>query len=193
MESKFFIMAVSIPLLLGLLSAASPAQDKHDNSFRGTYSNYDYAFAVQLPSNLAGYGSDPPNPNHGCGVPLDAKGQAYMWVDGSYNAAEWRSLEEAVDVHIGYLKGDSQAPVVELMRKKTKLAGLPAIRSVARHKDRNGTVMLEEFVMAMRRNRTAHDVEIVYTVGLSTPEVRIKQDRALFNKLWRSFALCPLP
>jgi hypothetical protein len=193
MNSKPVFVVMGLWLAIGLLSATAKAQYKDNGSFRGVYSNYDYAFTVRPPNALIGYSSQPPNPNHGCGIQLDDTGQAYMWADGSYNAAEWESLAEAVDVNIEYLKNNSLAPVVELVRKKTKMAGLPAVRSVARYKDKNGTAMVQEIVMAMRKNRTEHDVEIVYTIGLRTPEMRIQKDRVFFNKLRRSFTLLPLP
>src|SRR3954471_20527913 len=76
---------------------------------RGLYCNYDYAYSVVVPQGITAFRDPPPLPNHGIGIDISKSQQSYIWVDASYNAAEWSSFADAVSDNLGYLKNDGAA------------------------------------------------------------------------------------
>src|SRR5215813_11922418 len=194
-RAKFIsgVITFGVALLLVRLPLATRAQVEVETKVRGLYYNYDYAYQVRLPNGLTGFRSPAPMPNHGFVVRLNDSGTAYLWVDASYNAMLWASLREAADANVGYLKHDSLTDPVVLAREPTRLGGLTAHRVVVKYTDVSGTAIIEEKVLVMRKPRDANGIGIMYTIGLRSPQARLEQDRAVFNALYKSFALRRLP
>ena len=80
--------------------AAPTARGEFEPVYRGRYNNYDYGYSIRIPLGLRGTGSSPPNPNHGIRIILSASEDAFIWTDGSYNAASYASLEQAANAKV---------------------------------------------------------------------------------------------
>jgi len=154
---------------------------------KGRYFNHNYGYSVFLPSGLIGTSDPPPLPQHGFGITLSRNPSAYIWVDGSFNAADWASLDEAIDYRLDTIKereGNSEV----LSRISTRLHRLPAIRFTVRYKGPStGEPIVEDVIIAIRKRR--RDVGIVYATGLTTPESRYPKDKELLNRLLKTWRI----
>jgi hypothetical protein len=111
-----------------------------------------------------------------------------VYVDGSYNSAEWGGLDEAADTHLRYLR--ERARNVRLQRRAaTLLGGLMALRVVA-HYEQDGVEMVSDEVVAFRKDEDGN-VLAVYTIALSTPLSKYERDRPVLEALRVSWCLQP--
>src|SRR5438128_2307553 len=120
----------------------------------GEYVNELYGYKVLLPEGVEALCSPPPAPWHGFFIdvanklppdPDDCQGNGffsyYNWdvgisVSGSYNAAEYASVDELVALSLeSYQEHASDAVVVKETR--TRLRGIPAVHYVVRFSDPN--------------------------------------------------------
>src|SRR5258706_101820 len=109
-------------------SVPSQAQAKQAYiTVEGRYSNYDYAYSILLPKGVVGLRSPSPNPNHGFVVHLEGGGDDEIVVDASYNAAEWKSLDEALRAALNQFTQEQKAEARVIMRTSAVLGGLEAI------------------------------------------------------------------
>jgi len=104
-------------------------QDRSDYLVvKGRYSNYDYSYSVRIPRGMTGMRSPSPFPNHGFAIQLSDHPEASVTVDASYNAAEWKSFNDAIEVHLDIFKRKVGGEVSIVARVPTTLAKLRAIR-----------------------------------------------------------------
>ena len=166
--------------------------------FDGTYLNYVYGYSVTIPAGMVGVGSTPPAPNHGFGIDLDHphstawNGRAdfpksYLYVDGSYNSAEWKRLDEAADSHLDFLREKGRRVRVQ-SRAETSLGGQPALRVVARFEE-DGVEMVSDEIVAFRKEDGK--VWAVHTLALSTPLSKYERDRPTLEALRMVWCLQP--
>ena len=180
------------------------ASDAEDHSldcipaFEGRYSNYDYAYSVQIPDGMIGFGSC--LTNHGFGINLadptsrlwleQAKSgifpRSYLSVDASYNALFWQSLNQAAKSNLEYLKEDGAFNIELVNKTRIRLSSLPAIRLVLKY-DESGETMVKVLVIAFRRQG-----DIVYTLDLTTTALRYDKDNESLSRLQRTLVLQPL-
>lgn len=178
--------------------AESPEEDC-DPAFEGLYSNYDYAFSVQIPKGMIGFGSCVTN--HGFGIDLTNPTsrlwlervkdgiypQSYLYVDASYNSLEWQSLDEAMKANLEYLKDEGGTNIELVSKTSTRLSKLRAIRFVARY-NKSGEAMLSDTVIAFR-----NEGDIVYTLELTTFVSRYNKDKEIVTKIQQEWRLQPTP
>jgi hypothetical protein len=179
-------------MLAHLLVFISPFQSSSgDVVVKGRYSNYKYAYSVRIPKGLTGFRPAAPAPNHGFGIALSEQQKSFVWVDGSYNAAFWKSFGEAIQAHIGYISDKAVNP--KLVRKeRASIAGLPAIGFVIVYKAKDsGEEMVDETILAFRKGSGV--VGIVYTLELDAPQSRYKRDREALAAVHNSWQLKSLP
>jgi hypothetical protein len=156
------------------------------------YSNYEYAYRVELPRELIGFTDPAPMPQHGIGVVLSKEPKSYIWVDGSYNAAFLESLDAAINQHLKWLAEDG-TDIEVLRREKTRLQTLPAMRLVARYKSlATGEIRVQDLVVAFRQYDD-DERGITYIVGLIAPESRYNEDVAVLEKIVSEWRMKPLP
>src|SRR5947209_14876211 len=112
-------------IFIHLLALILPFQaSSGDIVVKGRYSNYDYAYSVRIPKGLTGFRAAAPAPNHGFGIALSEQPKSYVWVDASYNALFWKSFNDAIKAHIGYI--NDKGVNAKLVRKeRSRIAGLP--------------------------------------------------------------------
>jgi hypothetical protein len=183
---------------------ASDAEDAADHSldcipaFEGHYSNYDYAYSVQIPDGMIGFGAC--HTNHGFGINLmdptsrlwlkqtedGTFPRSYLSVDASYNV-DWQSLNEAAKSNMEYLKEDGASNIELVNKTRTRLSGLPAVRLVLKY-DESGETMVKVLVIAFRKQG-----DIVYTLDLTTTALRFDKDNESLSSLQRTLVLQPLP
>ena len=165
--------------------------------FEDSYRNYVSGVSVWLPEGVVGSGSAPPAPDHGFGVDLDNPRstawnghgfpRSYLYVDGSYNSLEWKTLDEAADSHLSFLREKGRNVRVR-SRKETVLHHLSALKVEALYEE-DGVEMVSDAVFAFRM----HDGEVttVYTLALSTPLSKYDRDGVVLGAILDGFYLHP--
>jgi hypothetical protein len=167
----------------------------------GRYENCAYGYSVDIPAGMLGVGSTLPAPQHGLVIDLDHPGSA-AWLGrkdapesslsahGSYNSLGWRRLDEAADDQLTYLRGKGVNARVQ-SRTTTRLAGLRAVRVVARY-ERGGEVWVSDDIVALRRWDDSGAVSILYTLDLDTPLSKYERDRPVLEGMQKSWCLQPV-
>ncbi len=180
------------------------ASDADDHSldcipaFEGRYSNYDYAYSVQIPDGMIGFGAC--HTNHGFGINLmdptsrlwlkqtedGTFPRSYLSVDASYNV-DWQSLNQAAKSNMEYLKEDGASNIELVNKTRTRLSRLPAVRLVLKY-NKSGEAVVKVLIIAFRK-----EGDIVYTLDLTTTAFRYDRDNESLSRLQRTLALQPLP
>jgi hypothetical protein len=156
------------------------------------YSNYEYAYSISIPQGLVGLGDPAPFPQHGIGITLSKQPKSYIWLDGSYNALQWQSLDEAIDLHLDWFAEDGVELRV-LKREKMFLQKLPAMRLVVRYRSlATNELRVWDIVIAFRSNG-GEESGITYTLGLIAPESRYAEDVKTFEKIIKDWRVKQLP
>lgn len=160
--------------------------------YRNRYSNYVYAYSVEIPRGLVGYSDPDPLPKHGIGITLSKQSNSYLWVDGSYNALFLESLDAAADQHLEWL-ADEGTDIEMLRREKTRLGKLPAMRLAARYKSlATGEMWVQDLVVAFRPYED-DERGIIYTLGLVAPESSYQEDVAVLQMVAAGWRMKRLP
>ena len=152
------------------------------------YSNYDYAYAVRIPKGLTGSRAPSPFPNHGFVIQLSEHPNAKLAVDASYNAALWKSFDEAMEAHKEFFKHDVGGDVSVTAHAPTVLAKLNAMRFTMKAA---GSSDVREVLLAFRE--ADGEVGIVYEIVLTTSTSRYDQDKHLIDELQKTWRLKSLP
>jgi hypothetical protein len=175
-----------------VIAVAVAQSDRKEVIVRGEYYNYDYAYSVLVPKGLTGFRPPAPMPNTGFGIDLSKHPKSYLWVNANYNALEWKTFDEAIEAHIGFIKEDRATKVRLIKKSPTSIGTLRAIRFVIRYKAKDtNESMMQEMVLAFRRN--TRDADMTYVIGLIAPESRYGQDRKVLVHMQRSWKVRRLP
>jgi hypothetical protein len=171
---------------------AGSAGESGEIQYKGRYSNPNYGFSVSIPGQLEGTSPSPPLPQHGIRVMLSAtQAEAHVWVSGSYNSAEYPSLQEAANATLSYLKKDS-ADLQVVEQRPTVLGGLKSVRLIVKYISKtSGDLLIWDELIALRRRK--EETGIVYEMGLITTESRYSIDKKTFDDMIKSWRLHPLP
>jgi hypothetical protein len=170
-------------------SAVARQQAVRDITFKGRYINHEYGYSVLIPNELVGFAASPPAPQHGFGIILSHQPKAEIWVDGTYNAALWTSLDAAATSHLNRL--GSKGKIEVLKKASIRLQGLKTISMTIRSIDReSGIPVREEFLTAIREHKG--EVGIVYEISLTTAESRYRNDMTVYKKLIAGWRFRPL-
>ena len=121
-------------------SETKPTVPEDNTTVEGRYSNFDYAYSVLVPKGMMGAMSPAPNPNHGFGIDLThptstswtlEKGwpKAYLWVDASYDSAEYGSPSVVIKNSLESLQ-EKHSRVRLVSRNPTRLGSLRAVHFV---------------------------------------------------------------
>jgi hypothetical protein len=177
-----------LALALTLASAQAPVP----------YHNTRYGFALSPPRGHMLCVDGPPRPNRGAFlllstpnacpdvVPADA---LYISVSASYNALEYRSLNEAVD------KRCPKLAVRSYDAKDLRFSNLPA--ATCRYAERPGHARVD--VLAFRKERKDKrlgrnpDDWILFEASLVTTPQRLQQDLATFKAVLAGIRFSPAP
>ena len=156
------------------------------------YSNYDYGYSVRVPKSMTGLRSPSPFPNHGFLIHLSDNPKASVSVDASYNAAEWRSLNDAITAHLDIFKRNVGGEVSLVAQVPTTLGGLRAIRfTMKAGTSATNDPEVREVLLAFRK--APGEVGIVYEIVLRTPASRYNKDKQLVIDLQKTWRLKLLP
>jgi hypothetical protein len=186
-------MAVAIVVVLSSSAGFLFAQSGSDYLLvKNRYSNYDYAYSVRLPKGLTGLRSPSPFPNHGFAIQLSDEPKASISVDAGYNAAEWRSFDDAIKFHKDSFEREVGGEIKIVAQAPAVLGGLRAIHFTMKQRAATpGGSQLREVVIAFRK--APGEVGIVYEIVLTTPASRYRKDKHLIADLQRTWRLKSLP
>jgi hypothetical protein len=174
----------------------------HWEAVSAQYTNPTYGYRVALPQAIVALSSLPPAPQHGFLIdvgeemlqPSNANaGRSWLelevglWVDGSYNATFYDSVEEAANASLTYLKAEHPDDLIILRWKHTTLRGLPAIHSrIQFRSSKSGETLITDETVALRE----YDVTgIIYTVTLTSYAAGYRADLAVLKRIlegWRT-------
>ncbi len=151
----------------------------------GRYTNVNFLYSVTIPLGLKCLSTPPPAPHHGCGIDLSKEPKAYLWVDGGYKALDRVSSEDALREAVDSLLQEGTEMLV-LKRVSTQLGDLQAERLTVRYR-KAGEVeaTVKDVVMSLRIVKNYGD--IIYTLGLESPEARFAKDDEVFEAILSSW------
>jgi len=184
----------AIALLLSCSVAAEPCGrfpapgfDAPDmRRFEQHYANAQYLYAVGLPPGLVAHGAADPAPDHGAGIVLSWEPRAYLFVDGSYDAIEWKTARAATRQMLQWTRESSTA-VLSHSSRPARLGPLQAVRQVVRHRCATlPDVYVDDDVVAVDPSSG-----IVYQLSLTTTERRYAADKAAMETMLASWRLLP--
>lgn len=155
----------------------------------GEYTNYDYAYMFTVPDELRALKAPAPASDYGFVARLQTDPQAIIEVEGTYNEDSWKSLNEAVNAHIEYLK-TSATDVVVLKRASARLGKRSAIRYIVQYTSiATGSAMIEDKTIAIRKDYAdMKEGWTIYAVRLQTPASSYDASRGALEKIlkrWR--------
>lgn len=205
--SLAFAMALSIPLSLvsgqalrenhlsELPAMLRPAQDEHitytGHYVNGHYVNERYGYSVDIPPGDVGLSDRPPAPNHGFVVQLSNDPERLIVIDGSYNAPGLVSLDAFARFKLDSLKQRGATDCETLLIEATFLGDkIPALHLRVAYTI-SGEGMLYDGFLAIRKEH--HKDQVLYEVGLSTPEADYSVDKTSLGDLVAGWRLEPLP
>jgi hypothetical protein len=163
------------------------------NQFHGEYQNLKgFAYRVTLPLKLTGC-ADPSLPtSHSFSVDLSIKDGAFIWVDGSWNAALYPSPLFAAQEHLKGLKEEVRTIGAPSFRRSS-LASLSAIRLRVEVENKEASEKRVQEEAVAIRNYSGDPVGVVYTVGLDTTTEPLSEDERVMGMVLASFRLDPQP
>lgn len=161
----------------------SPGFDAPDMTrFEKHYANVQYLYSVDLPPGLVAHGAA--GPDHGAGIVLSWEPRAYLNVDGTYDAIEWKTPRAAAKQLLAWKREESTA-VLSHTQSPVRLGPLHAVRLVVRHRcAKLPDVYVDDDVVAIDAKQG-----IVYQVSLTTTEPRYARDKALMDAMLASWRL----
>src|SRR5215467_7192744 len=128
-----FRAVVAVIALAVLASGQNKADEPKWVEFQGKYSNPLFAYHIVVPTGLTGHITRPPAPDHGFGVDLEPASNAYIWVDGSYNALDYPSALSAIKESVKWLEKEHTL-VGKPVFRHSKMASLPAQQLLVRYR-----------------------------------------------------------
>ena len=163
----------------------SPGFDAPDMPrFEKHYANAQYLYSVDLPPGLVAHGPADPAPGHGVGIVLSWEPRAYLNVDGTYDAIEWKTSRAAAKQLLAWKRAESTA-VLAQKQSTARLGPLHAVRLVVRHRcAKLPDVYVDDDVVAIDAKQG-----IVYQVSLTTTEPRYARDKALMDAMLASWRM----
>lgn len=147
----------------------------------GRYINDAWGYTIEIPRGLVAKSSPPNHPQHGFGILLSRRPKGYIWVNASPNTLEWKSLRQAADAHISWIK-EGSANILKIERYRTNLNGFPALRLIVRYECPTRTMIDEYFIAIDSR-------QIVYTIALSADAEKYSSYKKILAKIARTWQL----
>ena len=179
----------SIPAHVPSSRLLSVSQD--DGTRRGFHYNCGYGYAFNIPQGFIGRGEPDGYPQHGVRIWLSEQPESYVWVDGSFNSGDWRTLDDAAKFHREALN-DRAKGVNIIERRVTRLGGLKALRLTFSYmEDGAESSVIEDVIIARRRSQAQS--EIIYIIGLKTSQTTYKRGKRMLENVLRTWQLKPLP
>ena len=189
--TAFLILSLSASAPAHRSSCRIPSASQDDGTRSGSYYNCSYGYAFRIPKGFVGRGEPDGHPQHGVRIWSSEHRESYVWIDGSFNSLEWQTLDDAAKFQQEALN-DRGTDVSLIERQVTRLGRLKALRLTFSYRENGAeTRIIEEMVLARRRSK--EEPEIIYTIGLKTPQTTYQRDRRMFENVLRTWQLKPLP
>jgi len=196
-----FLLTLFIQIIMiGSISCANEPNQKvqskanlsKDNGilYSKQYQNLNYLYSILIPQGCSCLGSSAPNPNHGCIIYLSNNPETNIYVDGSYNSADFISPGDYLwKIFIDKIFQEKMEITV-LIRVSTTLGGLEAERIAFKYKQKsNNETVITDVVAAFREEKG--DSEMIYTACLKTRPDRYQKDKELFENVLDSWKNLP--
>jgi hypothetical protein len=160
-----------------------------DTQISGVYRNREYGYLIQVPHEYRGSSAPPPAPQHGLRIDLSGSGENFIWVDGSYNAAEYKTASQVAEISMETIRNQG-GDIQEVSKSESRLGALSAACITVHYRIRSsGETRVNVSIVALRSLGNENErTGIVYSIGLSCSEQQYKQEIDLFNdvvKSWR--------
>ena len=189
--TAFLVLWLAFPIPAEVQSQRLLKASQDDGTRRGFYYNCGFGYAVNIPRGFVGRGDPDGQPQHGVEISLSEQPESYVWVDASYNAAGWRTLEDAAKSYRNALN-DRAKDISIVERQITRLGRLRALRLTLSYREGSAeNRVIEEMILARRRSKG--EAEIIYKIGLKTPQTTYSRSRRMLENLLRTWQLKPLP
>lgn len=154
-----------------------PSLTKHE----GKYVNDAWGYSIEIPKGLIGKSAPPDHPQHGFGILLSRKPLGYIWVDGSANSLEWKSLYQAANAHISWIR-EGALKILTVEKHQTKLSGFQAVRLVVRYECPKANLTEDYFIAIDSR-------QIVYTIALTAESKRYPSYKKILENIANTWQL----
>lgn len=164
-----------------LCCSASPQSVRR--TYRESYTNPAYGYAVRIPPGLVGQGSAPGASSHGFAIYLEPTGGSYVYVDASYNTLGYSSASDAVKDYVRQLISRQYHHLKVVSKKHSNLCELNGYEVTLEYGDVSNERTIEERIIAL--TSSSEQTGICYTLGLVTTDTRTMQDvygRVRLNK-----------
>jgi len=173
-----FLLVFSFVPAKGDCGRFSGPDPKVSPAFRSRYTNPTFGYLIRLPHHIVAYGEPPPQPAHGVGISLSREPRSYLYIDGSYNSGFAPDVATVAHDHEGYVRQDSLS-VQRVTRTWARLGSRKALRLRMEHSCSLGSFVTDEIFLLKR--------DIIYTVSLTAPKTRYRQDKRVLEAIARSF------
>ena len=162
-------------------------QQSGDIPVKDIYASPDYGFSIRIPDGFVGMIPPPPLPQHGIRIYLSRDHEEFIWVNGSYNAAEYTSAQEDISKNLGWLKTEGEGLEV-LAKVPTHLQYLSAKRIMIRYRKKgSGERMIEDYVAALRGATNGTETGVCYELGLISRSDNYETNKQTFDQVLHSW------
>ncbi len=188
-----------ISIVIGLLLSLAGNQASPCNAFafkgllkgapryeyRGRYVNRAYEYSVKIPKGLTAYDGRDEGNHQGFGLALGEPPQSYIFVGGEHNSLEYHTPREAATQTVVFLRQEGKKVESETITE-SHLGTLDAVLLVVTYTCPGSG----RYVLASTR-ALSPDKEFDYEVALYSPANRYESDRAVLNRILKSWKLMP--
>jgi hypothetical protein len=157
---------------------------------RGLYRNQEYGYSIRVPNHHRGKSAPPPAPQHGVKINLSGCGEDFIWVDGSYNAAEYPTPSQAAAVGLETIRNKG-GEIQTVSESESRLDSLSAKLTTVHYRIKSsGEKRVEVYVIALRTfGNEDEQTGIIYSIGLSCREKRFERARDVFREVLSSWKM----
>ena len=171
----------------------------HWEAISDRYTNSKYGYRVSLPQGIVALTSLPPAPQHGFLIDVEHElserssagesnsgrswldMEAGLWVDGSYNATFYESVDEAADAHLGYLRKEHPDDLIILKWEHTTFNQFTAIHYCIQFRSsKSDETLIKDETIALR---DYDETGIIYTIDLTSRASRYRDDQAVLKRI----------
>lgn len=155
----------------------------------GLYINQNYLYSLKIPYGLHCETSPYPSPNHGCEIHLKQDQDVHIWVDATYNTADY---ESALDyVMQTYMMPFGHWPDAVIQKNTgAVLGGMPAESFTIKYTHLKAKIVYVQEILVVFRDTKMHG-DIIYIIGINAPECKMQCYRKTLEEIISSWFYLP--
>lgn len=152
--------------------------------FRGRYVNRPYRYSVVIPKGLTAYDVPDPANHHGFGIALGEVLQSFIFVEGEYNSAEYKTAREGARERIDLLRRDG-GKIESQTISESHLGTLNAVRLELIYSCQGSADRYRlSSIFALSPSKG-----VLYTLEIYSPADRYDSDRAVLDRIMKSWKM----